>query len=209
MTDFTDILDTSLESGDPWTDDIAQAGAKNNLLAALEQSAGGDGSPYNHAAWHPYNGARVGDGVTGVIYDHAVDGNITSLETPDWVDGYEYMVFFNEVKSDALTGDFRIEIYNATSAAYGAAITVETAVATSSNLGGWVHFRSPRSVEKRHVLSSMVTKATGNTSIGLASTYQDYNATAQKRTRARFSIQSRNHAGGVYRMFRRRDLMAI
>jgi hypothetical protein len=63
--------------------------------AAMAETA--TGAPVVFAGWHPVDKVSVGDGRTGLIYDHAVDGTTATIETPDFEDGYEYRIVVDNV----------------------------------------------------------------------------------------------------------------
>ncbi|WP_270919853.1 hypothetical protein [Parasedimentitalea psychrophila] len=48
------------------------------------------GSPYY--GLHPYDGVTVGDGKTGTLYDKDVDGNVSSIQTPNFEPGHRYVI---------------------------------------------------------------------------------------------------------------------
>lgn len=72
----------------------------NSGATAPEWGGGGlnPGSPVNQAAWHPYNSLEIGDGNDGVIWDQSVDGRVSTLDTPEFEDGYEYMLFIKDIE---------------------------------------------------------------------------------------------------------------
>ena len=75
-------------------------------------AGGAPGAPIIVAGWHPYNGNIIG-GSTGLIYDHAVDGDVTTIETPALAAGFEYWLEWRgltktEGANAALTCDFRL-----------------------------------------------------------------------------------------------------
>jgi hypothetical protein len=86
MANWTSPDPNSLLPGAPWTSALAQAAFEN--VEAL--SEGADTAPVIAAQWHPYNQTAVGAG-TGLIWDFAADGAVAFVESPVFVDGYEYM----------------------------------------------------------------------------------------------------------------------
>ncbi|NIZ63280.1 hypothetical protein DL239_20135 [Sedimentitalea sp. CY04] len=71
------------------------------------------GSPYHGI--YPYDGVTVGDGATGLLYDHAVDGNVTVVTTPTLEAGYVYYVYFRGVSFGGSADAQRAQVrgYNA------------------------------------------------------------------------------------------------
>ena len=85
MAQWTNIDPNTLIPGSPLTSATAQA-AFENVEAVAE---GAPNAPITAAGWHPHNGTIIG-AETGLIYDHAVDGNVTTIETPVLAAGFEY-----------------------------------------------------------------------------------------------------------------------
>ena len=83
----------------------------NNVIAAFE---GAFSAPHSAASWHPYDGVTVGDGNDGLIYDFAVDGSVSVVETPNFEDGYEYR-FFGIDMSANIDGVWAFDLYLDTS----------------------------------------------------------------------------------------------
>ena len=50
------------------------------------------GAPVVAAGWHPFNMVSIGDGATGLLYSHAVTGNVASVETAVLSGPYDYRV---------------------------------------------------------------------------------------------------------------------
>ena len=57
-----------------------------NPIAALQ---GKPGSPVTISGWHPWD-ATLNNQSDGLVYDHAVDGSVASVETAVLAAGYEY-----------------------------------------------------------------------------------------------------------------------
>ena len=108
MADWTDQDINSLLPGEPWTSAKAIAAFENP--PAIAEAA--PDAPIIVAGWHPYSGTIIG-GSTGLIYDHAVDGSVTTIETPVLAAGFEYWLEWRgltktEGADAALTCDFRL-----------------------------------------------------------------------------------------------------
>ena len=141
--------ETDVES--PTNVDLVTALAENPpAIAACDTDA-----PYVQSAWHPYNGAEWGDGQTGLFYNHAVDGTVSTLETPHFVDGYEYRVIFNGLSPSLISALF-VKLYQVTTDAFtiARAITGPVALATDS-LSGHVTFFRPRWSVSHHIFSAV------------------------------------------------------
>lgn len=119
-------------------------GTRDNLLATAE---GSTDAPYMQSHWHPYDGVYVGDGQTGEIWSLAADGSVATIETPDFVDGYEYQL---RLDGPATSGAVRINLYRETSAGYAGVL--------APTVGGDNHcdfeILRPREIAYRHYVLS-------------------------------------------------------
>jgi hypothetical protein len=102
-----------------------------NVAAGLE---GANNAPYNEATWHPYNGLKVGDANTGLLYDFATTGAISTLTTPEFADGYEYRLRIVGIDT-ASTLEIEARLYSAATAAYTSYGIIHTALGTSPAWG--------------------------------------------------------------------------
>ena len=195
MADWLNITDTQVDPDAPLTSQLAY-GWRDNVIAARE---GAVNSPYEASGWHPYDGVTIGDGATGIIYDFAVHGAVTSVTTPDFEDGYEYRLDFDGVVS-AATG-LRVRLYCETSAAWSGIASV-IAGASSYNITGSLDIRDPRrSLRAGHVDASFYNAAGGGS---VAASSWVSLTTAQKVLRAQVYPESPyNFSAGKIRMMRR------
>lgn len=213
MTDFLDISLTNLEPGDPLTDDIAQAGLWQNLLAFAEQSAGGDGAPINQAMWHPYNAVRVGDGNLGVIYDGPTAGATASVETPTFEDGYEYELRIRGFQTNAATGQVaQIELFREITGTYSSAISFAGSGGSigTNTFDADVTFARVRVPTLAWAFPSRTVgrNSNGGTLIGGSpATVSHVQGTKQAISKARLSLSSGNLPSvGTAALYRRREL---
>ena len=119
MTDRTQIPDTELAVDKPVTFQVMREMRDNTTISS----------------WEPY------DGIDGVIWDQDVDGSVTTVSTPQFVDGYEYQLIWNMGRdnSSGTTLDFSIRsIFPSYTSNY---ITVSTALRTRS---GYLEVLRPR-----------------------------------------------------------------
>lgn len=96
MADWVDPPYTQLVKGKPWTEDKATA-AFENVVALAE---GAPGAPIVREGWHPFDADTVGQGVSGVIYDFATDGDVSAVVSPTLPLGYEYMAVWCDIRSN-------------------------------------------------------------------------------------------------------------
>lgn len=185
MADWTTITDTQVDPDAPLTSQLAY-GWRDNVIAARE---GAVNSPYERSGWHPYNGVTIGDGATGVIYDFAVHGAVASVVSPDFEDGYEYMLVMSGIDSSGAVDNFYIEAYKETSGAYLTLVTNTYAPSLVNDLAIRLELYWPR-------VTSIRAFTSGNIS-GVAV------SPAQKLLRFRVRFNIWNIAGGTIRMMRR------
>ena len=88
---------------------------RDNPVAIAEGAAG---APTVNAGWVPWNGGNYGTG-DALIYDHAVDGNVTSVETPDLSADYEYkLVWKNLSRADNQSVTLLFDLFLTSTSAY-------------------------------------------------------------------------------------------
>lgn len=173
---------------------------RDNAISMIE----GNGGAYTAAGWHPYDGVTVGDGADGVIYDFAVDGAIGSVETPDFANGYEYLIRAVGLSGD-INSNFGVAFWRATTAAWsgrrafatyvgGDAVTLELEILRPRSVANIMFFR-------------IVTGAGAGGEFSVIPNADDrlYSSTAQKIGKARISTNGGAviDAGKIF-LFRRR-----
>lgn len=115
MTTFTVIANSEIDADSPVTTTLMQA-YRDNTAATAE---GSTNAPVLSSAWHPADMVLEGDGNDGEEWSFATDGAVSNLVI-NLAAGYEYMIFFNDVETTA-TGNWTIEFYKVTDAAYTSA----------------------------------------------------------------------------------------
>ena len=201
MADFTVIPDTAIDPDAPLTAQLAYAW-RDNPIAIAE---GAISAPYVQSGWHPYDGVSVGDGADGTVYDFDIDGSVSSVETPDFEDGYEYEFRFENISgSSGFGGNFEIEFYRETSVAYSDAHTIFAFGSGVQLASGVIRRFSPRFISKLMIFRvEAVVLGSNATDVFTAADVAIKNTTAQKMLKARFSFDSGTIDRGVIRMFRR------
>lgn len=217
MTSYTAITDAETDPSAPLTSELAKKWRDNPVAI----SEGATSAPFVAAGWHPYNGTVVGGANDGEIYDFSTDGVVSSIETPAFVDGYEYLILLSQVDDGGAANqsadELRIELYRETTAAYASAYTLTV---NQVNVGGYLkikdlqaqlHIKRPRDVvnvcfgETQHYAGAL---ATGTLSTASINSFAVYHATAQKIGKAKISIYSgatlRGFGGGKVFLYRRR-----
>jgi hypothetical protein len=130
----------------------------NNVIAAFE---GDVGAPLSAAAWHPYDGSTVGGGNDGLIYDNAVDGNVGTVETPFFEDGYEYRLLCLEVVASS-TGNWTVDLYALATGAWIGATTTSVSLNALTAHAAIITFYEPRRSDNAHVVSGFISNNTGS-----------------------------------------------
>ncbi len=203
MTSYSAIANSEIDQDSPVTEPLLTK-IRDNPIAISE---GATGAPIDQAMWHPYDSTAVSDGNDGLIYDHAVDGTVSTIVSPDFVDGYEYL-FLVEGLSYTLgaSSNLTLEFYEETNAAYSGATTLGTSTVTTSSFYGFIHVIGPRRVQKAHFAHHCLALVASAGSLGSAqnSTAVNVDATAQKILRVRFDWSAGDNDGGKIWMYRRR-----
>jgi hypothetical protein len=173
--------------------------------SALAESA--SGAPVMVSGWHPHDKVSIGDGKTGLIYDFAISGPVSSVITADFVDGYEYRIIAADLShNNGSNASFLLELYKETSAVYVDAINTSTlsntdAVAIDSEI------LTPRLTLKSHAVRS-VYSVNGNVGTAFTSVIA-YNSTSQKVSKARIRFGAGSIDAGKVWMFRRREYASL
>lgn len=205
MTTWTTISNAAVAVGGIPSSSTVTA-LRDNPSAVAEASTG---APVVFAGWHPYDKVSVGDGKTGLFYDHAVTGTVSSIVTPDFEDGYEYRLVALDLSHDYTLGNssLRLESYKQTDATYR--LTRNTASGGSSGFFGYyAEFHLPRVASVAHFVMTLAhSGADYSASVDLDSAM--YDTPAQKLLRARLIFSTGNVDGGKAYLFRRREYASL
>jgi hypothetical protein len=160
------------------------------------------GAPVVFAGWHPYDKVSIGDGKDGLIYDHAVNGTVADVVTPDFEDGYEYrLIGANLSHNSGANRNLILEMFGETSATYVQAYITATASGPSASFDIDAELPLPRLVRARFLIRVVAcSPSLDANSNGLATLL-----TQQKVLRARLLFSSGNIDFGKVWMFRRRE----
>jgi len=160
--------------------------------SAIAESA--SGAPINVCGWHPYDKVTVGDGKDGVIYDFSVSGALSNVETPNFVDGYEYRLF------GIPFGFSAIELYREVVADWVGSSTGTISV-------GWHDYviSMPRVPKTAHLMTGAFSRTGTNTGVSVAAKFPTGTdgGTGRKILKARFTGTGASSA--KIWMFRRRE----
>jgi hypothetical protein len=203
MTTWTSISNAAVAVGGIPSSTTVTA-LRDNPSAIAEASSG---APVMVSGWHPYDKVTIGDGKTGLIYDHAVTGTVPSVVTPDFVDGYEYRILALGLRHNAaLIGTDRrlqLEAFKQTDAVYRLVRQSEQGNNTQ-DFGYHAEFYFPRLESTSHFVITM-TYRNGAFNAQIDADSAMYDTPAQKILRARISFTGDSIAAGKVWMFRRRE----
>lgn len=104
MATWTDISNAAVAVGGIPSSSTVTA-LRDNPTALAETASG---APVVFAGWHPYDKVTVGDGKDGLIYDHAINGNVLNKVSPDFEDGYEYKFLVFGLSHNGFSGASRL-----------------------------------------------------------------------------------------------------
>lgn len=202
MATYRDIATTEHDPQAPITAALMKA-LDANVDAVAE---GATGAPLVAAGWHAYNRTIVSGTETGLFYDFAVNGATNIFVTPDFVDGYEYRVRFESFSGTALA-NFNLELFLETGGVYSAGLIGigGAQLAAASLYSGLVEFSSVRRTTVVHPLTGfIVTHSVANAFNAHTNVATSYlAASAQKITRARFSLAAGVSDAGRFYLDRR------
>jgi hypothetical protein len=199
MTTWTSISNAAVAVGGIPSSTTVTA-LRDNPSAIAEAA---NGAPVMVSGWHPYDKVSIGDGKTGLIYDHAVTGTVSSFVTPDFVDGYEYRIIAHLMQSDAgATVRLNLEAFFATTAAYRRLAYTSDESSVSNEFGYDVEILMPRIATKTHLVKG---DGYSDSNVGLGIDGASYDGTLQKLLRARVRFTAGNIIAGKVWMFRRRE----
>lgn len=203
MTTWTSISNAAVAVGGIPSSTTVTA-LRDNPSAIAEASSG---APVMVSGWHPYDKVSIGDGKTGLIYDHAVTGTVPNVVTPDFVDGYEYRVLALGLRHNAalIATDRRLQLeaFKQTDAVYRLVRQSDTGV-NNQDFGYHAEFYFPRLESTSHFVMTM-TYRNGSFSSNIDADSAMYDTPAQKILRARISFTGDSIAAGKVWMFRRRE----
>lgn len=203
MTTWTSISNAAVAVGGIPSSTTVTA-LRDNPEAIAEAA---NGAPVMVSGWHPHDKVSIGDGKTGLIYDHAVTGTVSSFVTPDFVDGYEYRVIAHLMQSDAAaTVRLNLEAFFETDAAYRRLAYTGDEFSGTTEFGYDVEILMPRIATKTHLVQG---EGYANNNVGLGIDGASYDATLQKVLRARVRFTAGNIIGGKIWMFRRREYASL
>lgn len=177
---------------------------RDNPTALAETASG---APVVFAGWHPVDKVTIGDGKDGLIYDHAVTGNVATVETPDFADGYEYRIIGCDLESNsASNGRLNLGAYFETDGWERLRYTSDGAE-SSFIFGCDLEIVTPRISKRAHLADGFMYRNGLITGEGIDST--SYQTPAQKLLKARLYFTNGSIVAGKVYLFRRREYATL
>lgn len=204
MTTWTNISNAAVAVGGIPSSTTVTA-LRDNPVAMAESASG---APVIFAGWHPVDKVTVGDGKTGLIYDAAINGTVSSVVSPNFEDGYEYRIVARDI-SHTSTSEARIWIdgfYETDAAYYLMGISAQNP--SSTRFGCDVNFLMPRVPSLGHMLQ-YTTYSSTTILQGTDIQTTAYQSPAQKILRARIRFSAGNIDAGKIWFFRRREYASL
>ena len=170
--------------------------------AAMAETA--TGAPVVFAGWHPVDKVSVGDGKTGLIYDHAVNGTVSSVITPDFVDGYEYRVVAVDLFNDSASNTrLNLDGYFETDAFYQRLRYSDDGIGLAYYWGFDLEILMPRVAKVAHTPIGWTYRSSAFSNTGIDDTA--FETPPQKLLRAQIDFNVGSISGGKIYLFRRRE----
>lgn len=192
---WTNIPNSDVDQDSPITVALMTS-LRDNPKAIADLNAD---APYVQNTWHPYNGLAVSDGNDGTIYNNADDGNVSSVTTPNFEDGYEYRIIGANLQQSGATDTIELALYRETDGAWTTFFT-NSVTLSSVRVGFDFVVKMPRLTKRNHFVEGVYSadgsfnKLDGGV----------YDATRQAILRARMRPASNNWSAGKIAMFRRK-----
>lgn len=160
----------------------------------------GDGSGLTNVGggWEAYDG-----GTDATIWDHSVDGDTLTIETPAFTAGYVYRGVMEGVSSDATNRTHYVGLYDGTTWLNGAGADISNATAYHTSINDFWNPASTITQDKVITLStSRVPVAGGAASAAAAYGLSISFTTATAATKGRFTLNAGVHTSGTIKLYR-------
>lgn len=119
---------------------------RDNPIAIAESASG---APILSAGWHPYDKVSVGDGTTGLLYDHTVNGAQATITTPDFEDGWEYKIVARALgHTNGTARTLTIQVYDSS---YRSFKTTTNTISNTVMASFDAEIYSPRYAQMQHI----------------------------------------------------------
>ena len=137
------------------------------------------------------------------FYDFGTDGVLASVETPTFVDGFEYAIEIVELShNDGGSQSWRIDLFGETDAAYLGASPISSSANSSNLLKARIGIPNPREVLNIQAVLGVISV----TGLSIQSAGKPFFfSTAQKVTKARITFSAGSIDAGIMRLFKRKS----
>ena len=142
---WVNIPDTDVDQDSPVTVALMTA-LRDNVQGAIQVNSG---APVPYSSWHPYNKVTIGDSNDGVYWDHSVNGNTQTIQSPTFVDGFEYAQVLFDLRSS--TGVLSCSIRRDRDNGDFSFISITSGV-TIINFNGYIFSYRARDLSRTHCL---------------------------------------------------------
>jgi hypothetical protein len=177
---------------------------RDNPTALAETASG---APVVFAGWHPVDKVTIGDGKDGLIYDHAVTGTVSEIDTPDFADGYEYRIIGCDLESNSASNG-RLNLYAYFETDGWERLRYSTDGAESVFYFGCdLEIVTPRISKYVHLANGWMYRQGSISNDGIDST--SYQFPRQKLLKARLVFTNGSIDGGKVYLFRRREYATL
>lgn len=147
MTSYIEITDGETDPGAPGTSELWKKW-RDNPIAMAE---GATGAPLIRAAgFVPHGWQKFNDGGGAVLWDYASDGAVASVETPQFEDGYEYLINCHNLRGSS-SGTLYVDIFAQTYASYLTSV-MTTALYNAGGMWGLFSIPAPSLVKTLHAV---------------------------------------------------------
>ena len=206
MTTYSTIADGQIDQDSPMTQPLLTA-LRDNPIAIAERASG---APFIQHMWHPYDADFSGDG-DGVIYDHSVDGDVFSFESPTFEAGFDYFVRCEKLEISPDVRFVTLEVLRETTATWQFVSNLNGASASRENYA-YFQLDHPYRVSKSHVMPfQFEAEATAGDGVinDAVNSWVIGSATAQRLSKFRLTMINIGAviAGGKVYMFKRKALI--
>jgi hypothetical protein len=170
---------------------------------------GKPGAPVISQGWHPYD-ATLNNESDGLLYSHAVDGDVASIETPVLSLNFEYWATWEDVSGGGTNATLNVDLRRASDADYAFATFAAGAINISAaprQVVGRLGLKTPF-LRREYSLDFVSTGGLISSSAQGPSVadmvYYGFFATPDRFDRIRFRPSAGNLTGGKIWLFRRR-----
>lgn len=196
MTEYTTVLQSDLEAGDPWTATQAQAAMFNPLAMAEVDQTVIDAGIVVPGVWYPIEAATP----SGIIWDHSVDGTAGTITSPTLETKFEYKMVLENFTLNGVNAQGALEMdVNLSSSGYTSNFELETVPTVGpfdATFDAVIHLSAPFRGEGIFMCNYFSNRA--------GHLLPTFNSSGQNILNVRLISTNASFTGGVVRMYKRR-----